>query len=77
MSAYRPLHAVDVVGTVALLATIILLGFVVARVRPLWFAPSLFLGSGPGRRGGVGAIEHTRARGVPHAGDHRRPCSTG
>ena len=38
MSAYRPLHAVDVVGTVALLATIILLGFVVARVRPLWFA---------------------------------------
>ncbi len=38
MSAYRPLHAVDVVGTVALLATIILLGFVVARARPLWFA---------------------------------------
>ena len=38
MSAYRPLHAVDVVGTVAFLATIILLGFVVARVRPLWFA---------------------------------------
>ena len=38
MSAYRPFHAVDVVGTVALLATIILLGFVVARVRPLWFA---------------------------------------
>ncbi|MFI5457337.1 MAG: wax synthase family protein [Isosphaerales bacterium] len=38
MSAYRPLDAVDVVGTVALLATIILLGFVVARVRPLWFA---------------------------------------
>ena len=38
MSAYRPLHAVDVAGTVAFLATIILLGFVVARVRPLWFA---------------------------------------
>jgi alginate O-acetyltransferase complex protein AlgI len=38
MSAYRPLHAVDVVGTVALLATIILLGFVVVRVRPLWIA---------------------------------------
>ena len=38
MSAYRPLHAVDVVGTVALLATIILLGFAVARVRPLWLA---------------------------------------
>lgn len=38
MSTYRPLHAVDIVGTVAFLATIILLGFVVARVRPLWFA---------------------------------------
>jgi len=38
MSAYRPLHAVDVVGTVGLLATIILLGFVVARLRPLWIA---------------------------------------
>jgi hypothetical protein len=38
MSAYRPLYAVDVVGTVALLATIILVGFVAARVRPLWSA---------------------------------------
>jgi alginate O-acetyltransferase complex protein AlgI len=38
MNAYRPLHAVDVVGTVALLATIILVGFVVARVTPLWLA---------------------------------------
>jgi len=38
MSAYRPFHAVDVVGTVVLLATIIVLGFVVVRVRPLWFA---------------------------------------
>jgi len=38
MSAYRPLHAVDLLGTVALLATIILLGFVVARVRPLILA---------------------------------------
>jgi hypothetical protein len=38
MSAYWPLHAVDAGGTVALLATVILLGFVVARVRPVWFA---------------------------------------
>jgi alginate O-acetyltransferase complex protein AlgI len=38
MNAYRPLHAVDVVGTAALLAAIIYLGFVVARVSPLWFA---------------------------------------
>jgi Membrane bound O-acyl transferase family len=38
MSAYRPLHAADVVGTVVLLATIIVLGFVVVRERPLWFA---------------------------------------
>ncbi len=38
MSAYWPLYALDVVGTIALLATIIVLGFVVARVRPLWLA---------------------------------------
>jgi hypothetical protein len=38
MSAYWPLHAVDVAGTAGLLATIILLGFVIAHVRPLWFA---------------------------------------
>ena len=38
MSAYWPLHAVDFTGTVALLATIVLLGFAVARMRPLWFA---------------------------------------
>jgi Membrane bound O-acyl transferase family len=38
MSAYWPLHALDVVATLALLGTIILLGFVVARVRPLGFA---------------------------------------
>ena len=38
MSAYRPLDAVDVAGTVALLAIIVVLGFGVARVRPLWLA---------------------------------------
>jgi hypothetical protein len=38
MSAYWPLHAMDVVVTVALLSAIILLGFVVARVSPLWLA---------------------------------------
>ncbi len=34
MSAYWPLHAADAGGTVALLATVILLGFVIARVKP-------------------------------------------
>ncbi len=38
MSAYIPIHAVDLVGTAALLATIILLGLIVARVRPLSIA---------------------------------------
>jgi alginate O-acetyltransferase complex protein AlgI len=38
MSAYRPLYAVDVVGTVGLLAAIIVLGFAVVRLRPLWVA---------------------------------------
>lgn len=38
MSAYRPLSGADTVGTVALLAMIILLGFAVARVSPLWLA---------------------------------------
>ena len=38
MSAYRPLDAVDLAGTIALLAAIIVVGFGVARVRPLWLA---------------------------------------
>ncbi len=38
MSAYKPLHAVDSLGTVAILALIILLGFAVVRARPLRFA---------------------------------------
>jgi Membrane bound O-acyl transferase family len=38
MSAYRPLDAVDLAGTIALLATIIFVGFGVARLRPLWLA---------------------------------------
>jgi Membrane bound O-acyl transferase family len=38
MSAYRPLHGVDVAATVALLATVIFVGYAVARVRPLWLA---------------------------------------
>ncbi len=38
MSAYRPVYGMDVFGSVALLAVIILLGFAVARVRPLWVA---------------------------------------
>jgi Membrane bound O-acyl transferase family len=38
MSAYRPLDAMDLAGTIALLATIIVVGFAVARVKPLWLA---------------------------------------
>ncbi len=38
MSAYRPLHGLDVAGSVAILAMIIVVGFVVVRVRPLSFA---------------------------------------
>jgi alginate O-acetyltransferase complex protein AlgI len=38
MSAYRPLDAVDLAGTVILLATVVVVGFAVARVRPLWLA---------------------------------------
>jgi hypothetical protein len=38
MSAYRPLDAVDLAGTIALLATIVVAGFAVGRVRPLWLA---------------------------------------
>jgi alginate O-acetyltransferase complex protein AlgI len=38
MNAYRPVHAFDVVATVGLLTTVILLGYVVARVRPLQLA---------------------------------------
>jgi Membrane bound O-acyl transferase family len=38
VSAYRPLDTADAVGTAAILATIIFLGFAFARVRPLWLA---------------------------------------
>jgi hypothetical protein len=38
MSAYRPLDAVDLAATIALLVIIIGTGFAVARVGPLWLA---------------------------------------
>jgi alginate O-acetyltransferase complex protein AlgI len=38
MNAYWPVHAFDVVGTVALLTSMILFGLVVARLRPLRLA---------------------------------------
>jgi alginate O-acetyltransferase complex protein AlgI len=38
MSAYRPLDAVDLAGTIALLAMMIVTGFAVARVKPVSLA---------------------------------------